>query len=332
MRRRKSPWRWVRRFLFLLLVLVVAIGWAGYYLDGKLHRIDALVAYPGRVADTPGTNWLLVGSDSRADLTPEQQEQLATGGDVGDGRTDTIMLVHIPKSGTPTMVSIPRDSYVPIPGYGTDKINAAYAFGLGEEPDDPASPRGAQLLVQTIEEVTGLHIDHYGEIGFSGFAGLVDAIGGVHLCVDQPIDDPKAGINLAAGCQTLDGAQALGFVRTRSLPGDDFTRIQNQRKFLSALLSQATTIGTLVNPFKAWPLARDTADTMRVDESDHLWDLARLGWALRGDMVQTTVPIAGTEYVDVGDVVRWDSERALEFFDALANDRPIPESLITSGL
>ncbi|MBJ8346315.1 LCP family protein [Antrihabitans sp. YC2-6] len=330
-RRRKSPWRWVRRALSLPLILILLIVGAVFYLDNKLNRIDALTDYVGRVGDTPGTNWLLVGSDSREDLTPEEQETLATGGDSGNGRTDTIILIHIPKSGKSTMISIPRDSYLPIPGYGEDKVNAAYAFGLEESQQDEtvSKARGAQLLVETIEQATGLHIDHYGEIGFGGFAGLVDSIGGVDICVEQPIDDPKAGLKLEPGCQKLDGAQALGFVRTRE-GIDDLGRIRNQRLFLSALLKQATTFGTLVNPFKMWPLARDAVKSMRVDNGDHVWDIALLGWALRGDLVTTTIPIGSTQDLDVGNVVIWDDERSAEFFGALAADEQIPESLITS--
>ena len=141
--------------------------------DTSLHRIPALADYPERPAAGTGTTWLLVGSDSRQGLTPEQQAELTTGGDLGTGRTDTILLVHVPGFGssTPTtMVSIPRDSYVPIPGNGEDKINAAFAFG------------GAPLLAQTVEQATGLRLDHYAEIGFDGFAVMVDAVGGVTMC------------------------------------------------------------------------------------------------------------------------------------------------------
>ena len=180
----------------LLLVFVVAVVAGGLWVDSSLHRIPALADYPERPASGSGTTWLLVGSDSRQQLTPEQQTDLATGGDLGTGRTDTILLVHLPGLGssTPTtMVSIPRDSYVEIPGYGSDKINAAFVEG------------GAPLLAQTVEQATGLRMDHYAEIGFDGFAVMVDAVGGVTMCPAEPIDDPLAGINLPAGCQELDG-------------------------------------------------------------------------------------------------------------------------------
>ena len=172
----KKPRRkrhWGRIVLAFLLVFVVAVAGAGWWMDSSLHRIPALADYPERPAAGKGTTWLLVGSDSRQGLTPDQQAKLATGGDIGNGRTDTILLVHVPGIGssTPTtMVSIPRDSYVPIPGDGEDKINAAFAVG------------GAPLLAQTVEQATGIRLDHYAEIGFDGFAVLVDAVGGVTVC------------------------------------------------------------------------------------------------------------------------------------------------------
>lgn len=315
--KRRRPARWGRRIgLTVLVLLLLAVG-SVLYLDRSLNRVDALADYPGRVADTPGTTWLLVGSDSRTGLTPEQEQQLSTGGELDSQRTDTIMIVHIPRSGKPTMVSIPRDSYVPIPDYGRDKINAAFSIG------------GPQLLVRTVEEATGLRMDHYAEIGFGGFAGIVDAIGGVELCVPYPIDDPLAGIDLQPGCQELTGAQALGFVRTRATPLADLDRMNNQRTFMSALLDQATSVGTLVNPFRLWPLVTQSAGTLQVDDGDHLWNVAGLAWAMRGGMVTTTVPIGGFEDVyGSGNVLLWDRANASRFFEALADDQPVPPDLL----
>lgn len=313
--RRKRHWfRW---FLVLLLVLVLAVVGAVIQLDRSLNRVDALAGYANRVGDTPGTNWLLVGSDGRAGLTPEQEQLLATGGEVGPERTDTIMLVHIPASGATTLVSLPRDSYVGIPGYGKDKLNAAFAFG------------GPQLLVQTVEIATGVRIDHYAEIGFGGFASVVDTLGGIDVCVPKPIDDPLAGINLQAGCQRLSGSEALGFVRSRATPLADLDRMNNQRLFMAALLKKATSTATLANPFKLWPLARDTAKSLKVDNGDHIWNLGQLGWALRGSTVATTVPVGGFADTDSGNVLLWDKDRASRFFDALAKDQPVPDDLLT---
>ncbi|MGW4632550.1 LCP family protein [Nocardia sp. NPDC004415] len=314
-RRRRHPLRW---FTVLVVLLVVGLVAGIVHLDNSLTRIDALTSYSDRVGNTPGTNWLLVGSDSRGDLTPEQEQELATGGDIdGTERTDTIMLVHIPGSGPTTMVSLPRDSYVSIPGYGKDKLNASFALG------------GPELLVQTVEQATGVRIDHYAQIGFGGFASVVDTLGGIDVCLDDPIVDPLAGLDLPAGCQRLTGPQALGFVRTRATPRADVDRMNHQRIFMSALLKKATSMGTLANPFALWPMATGVAGSLKVDEGDHIWNLAALGWAMRGDTVTTSVPIGGFDDTDVGNVLLWDKAKAPDFFDALANDRPIPEDLLT---
>ncbi|WP_235916092.1 LCP family protein [Antrihabitans cavernicola] len=312
--------RWGRRIGLLLLVLLIAFVGSIIYLDRALTRIDALADYPDRVGDTPGTNWLLVGSDSRSGLTPDQEQALATGGDTGAGRTDSIILIHIPKSGRSTMVSIPRDSYVDIPGNGKDKINAAFAFG------------GAPLLVQTVEGATGIHIDHYVEIGFDGFSGMVDAVGGIDVCLKQPMNDPLAGVNLPAGCQKLKGPQALGFVRSRATALADLDRMNNQRQFMSSLMKKATSASTFLNPFRLLPLIDGTAKSLTVDNGDHLWNLAGLAWAMKGDMVTTTVPIGGFEDEDgSGNVALWDHDKADQFFGALAKDQQIPDSLLTVG-
>ncbi|WP_229684011.1 LCP family protein [Nocardia camponoti] len=313
-RRRRRPLRWVS---FTGILLIVALIAGVMYLDNSLTRIDALANYPDRPADTPGTNWLLVGSDGRAGLTADQEKELATGGDVGPERTDTIMLVHIPGSGPTTMVSLPRDSYVPIPGHGKDKLNAAFAFG------------GAPLLTQTVEQATGIRIDHYAQIGFGGFASVVDALGGIDVCLDEPISDPLAGLDLPAGCQKLSGPDALGFVRTRATPLADVDRMKHQRMFMAALLKKATSIGTIVNPFALWSMSTGVAKSLKVDEGDHIWNLGALGWAMRGETVTTTVPIGGFSDTDVGNVLVWDKAKASSFFDALANDQQIPADLRT---
>lgn len=291
----------------------------GVWIDSSLTRIPALADYPERPAAGAGTTWLLVGSDSRAHLTPEQQAELATGGDIGDGRTDTILLVHLPGFGssTPaTMVSIPRDSYVEIPGYGSDKINAAFTVG------------GPPLLAQTVEQATGVRLDHYAEIGFDGFAVMVDAVGGVTMCPREPINDPLAGIDLPAGCQKLDGRNALGFVRTRATPRADLDRMLNQREFMSALLHRAVSPAVWLNPLRWYPMAHAATGAVTVNTDDHVWDLARLAWALRGDVTTTTVPIGEFTGSDSGSVVVWDDALAEQLFAALRSDSPVPPDVL----
>ncbi|MDT5018298.1 MAG: hypothetical protein QOD39_4458 [Mycobacterium sp.] len=305
--------------LALLLVAIVAVVAGGYWMDSWLHRIPALADYPERPSAGAGTTWLLVGSDSRQTLTPEQQAELTTGGDLGTGRTDTILLVHIPGLGssTPTtMVSIPRDSYVEIPGYGSDKINAAFVEG------------GAPLLAQTVEQATGLRLDHYAEIGFDGFAVMVDAVGGVTMCPTEPINDPLAGIDLPAGCQKLNGRNALGYVRTRATPRADLDRMVNQRAFMSALLHRTASPAVLLNPLRWYPMAHAATGAITVGQGDHIWDLARLLWSLRGTVTTTTVPIGEFSGSDSGSVVVWDNDVADQLFSALGSDSPVPKDVI----
>lgn len=309
--------------LFVVMVLAVA-GFVGtaFWIDTTLHRIPALTDYADRPAEGKGTTWLLVGSDSRQGLTPEQQAELSTGGDIGNGHTDTIMLVHIPSpwSDSPTtMVSIPRDSYVDIPDYGTDKINAAFAVG------------GAPLLAQTVEQATGMRLDHYAEVEFDGFARLVDAVGGVTMCPPEPISDPLAGIDLSAGCQKLNGRNALGYVRSRATPRADLDRMVNQRQFMSTLMHRAASPTVALNPLRWHPMASAAAGSLTVDSGAHVTDLARLAWALRGNLTTTTVPIGEFTGGDSGSVVVWDEDLADRLFGALKSDAAVPQDVLDAG-
>jgi LCP family protein required for cell wall assembly len=319
--RRKRAWGQLISLSLVVIVLLITAGILGgtLWMETALHREPVLTAYPGRPAAGRGSTWLLVGSDSRQGLTVEQQQALATGGDTGNGRTDTMLLVHVPSLGsrTPTtMVSIPRDSYVPIPGYGRDKINAAFALG------------GAQLLAQTVEQATGLRLDHYAEVGFSGFAVLVDALGGVTVCPTAPISDPLAGIDLPAGCQKLDGRNALGFVRSRDTPRADLDRMVNQRQFMSAVLHRAASPAVWCNPWRWYSVAHAATGALTVDAGDHAWDMARLGWALHGSTIALTVPIGEFTSSDAGAVVVWDHDKAARLFDALTADQPVPPAVL----
>jgi LCP family protein required for cell wall assembly len=229
-----------------------------------------------------------------------------------------MMLLHTGSNG-PVLVSLPRDSYVPIPGHGYNKLNAAFAFG------------GPRLLVRTVEQATKIHIDHYAEIGFGGFVGMVDAVGGVRMCVPQRMKDRKAGINLAPGCQNLKGGDALGFVRSRAFARADLQRVENQRKFLAALTHKATSPGVLLNPFRIIPFALRSTDDFAVDNGDHLYNLVGFAWAMRGltggSGLTTTVPIGGTgSAAGVGEYITWDTTRAGALFRALREDKAVSAS------
>jgi LCP family protein required for cell wall assembly len=313
-----QPGRHGRRIALVIgvVVLLLIAGTAGTYfwVNGKLNRS---VALPATTATSAGTNWLIVGSDARDGLTTKQIVQDHVGFDFGTDDSDSLMLLHM-GSGRPVLISIPRDSYVPIPGHGNNKINAALAFG------------GPQLLVQTVESVTGLKINHYMGIGFGGLVSVVNTIGGVRICLTTAINDSYSGANLSAGCHNLNGTQALAFVRDRhSFADSDLQRIQDQRAFLKALLAKATSPGVYLNPFSSFPFASTAASSIAVDKGTSLYDLLQAAFALRNPLTGT-VPIANADLqTSAGDSVEWNQSQALKLFNALQADKPVPAGLLT---
>ena len=298
----------------LVVVLIIALVGSYFWIDGKLNRSVTLPAFSGTSA---GQNWLIVGSDSRQGLSRAEVDQLHVG-TVGADASDSLMLLHM-GTGRPVLISIPRDSYVPIPGYGDNKINAALAFG------------GPTLLVKTVENVTGLRINHYMGIGFGGLVSVVNTVGGVRICLPAAIHDSYSGVNLSAGCHNLNGDQALAFVRDRhSFATSDLQRIQDQRAFLKALLDKATSPGVYLNPFAALPFASTAASSISVDKGTSLYDLTEAARALRGPQTGT-VPISNAAYMtsNAGEAVLWNQSEALAMFNALREGKPVPSGLLS---
>ncbi|MFI7414875.1 LCP family protein [Streptomyces sp. NPDC049627] len=327
---RPAP-NWRRRIkltaITLVTVLVVTTVATYFWADGKLNREVDLSKVIDRPEAGEGTNYLIVGSDSRAGMTAEQKKQLHTGSAEGK-RTDSMMILHVGSNGD-TLVSLPRDSNVTIPSYkGSDsgklyqgtgrqvKLNAAYA-------ED-----GPELLVRTVEANTGLHIDHYVEIGFAGFANIVDSVGGVEIDIPQDIKDSKSGADFKKGKQTLNGEEALAFVRTRyALAGSDLDRTKNQQKFLSALANQVATPGTVLNPFKLYPTMSAGLDTLIVDKDMSLWDLASMFWAMKGvsggEGKSMNMPISGNS---ANGNLQWDTAKVKTLVEQLKNDETVTVS------
>jgi LCP family protein required for cell wall assembly len=206
---------------------------------------------------------------------------------------------------------------VPIPGHGSNKINAAFSLG------------GPNLLVQTVEQVTDLHIDGYVEIGFAGFASVVDSVDGVDICVPFRMNDKKAGINLKKGCQVLDGKNALGFVRARySDPRGDIGRAERQRQFLAAIMKKAATPSTVFVPTRYWGFTHASADGLIVGEDTSMRDASRVLLAMRAvsndQGLSLVVPIQSVNYpTAAGSSVKWDTERAKALFTMLREDEPL---------
>ena len=301
----------------VVLVIILVIGGSYFWVNGKLNRTVSLPAFTGTSA---GTNWLIVGDDSRDGVTRSEQDSLHLG-DQGANASDSLLLLHM-GAGKPVLISIPRDSYVPIPGHGSNKINAALAFG------------GPTLLVQTVESVTGLHINHYMGIGFEGLANVVNTVGGVQMCVTTAVPADPTGDSgfkgLAVGCHNLSGTQAIAFVRDReSFSNQDLQRIQDQRAFLAALMKKATSPSVYLNPFTALPFASTAASSIDVDKGASLYDLLQAAQALRGPETGT-VPIANANYqTSAGDSVLWNQTQALELFNALKAGKAVPAGLLT---
>jgi LCP family protein required for cell wall assembly len=298
----------------VVVLLLAAVAGSYFWLNSKLNRSVVLPAFAGVSA---GQNWLIVGSDTRQGLTKKEIDQLHVGFDYGTTNSDSLMLLHM-GTGTPVLISIPRDSYVPIPGHGYNKINASLGFG------------GPSLLVQTVENVTGLRIDHYMGIGFGGLVSVVNQVGGVHICLPSALHDSDSGVNLKAGCQTLNGAEALAFVRDRhSFADEDLQRVEDQRAFLKALLGKATSPGVYLNPFTALPFGSSAASAVAVDQGTDLYDLVKAAMALRNPLTGT-VPIANANYAtSAGDAVQWNHTQALALFNALKNGQPVPSGLLS---
>ena len=256
------------RYLWLLLLLwlvyLVAVPFFAW------NNVSQVNAWPSghRPADSPGTNYLIVGSDSRKGLTAAQRKQLHTGNDSGQ-RTDTIMLLH-DGSGPSLLMSIPRDSLVPIPGHGTTKINAAFAYG------------GPKLLIQTVENLTGIRIDHYVEIGFGGFVNVVDSVGGITICPSHNMDDKLANLHVKKGCQHADGRVALAYARSRHADPKlgDIARGGQQREVVNAVGHKALSPWTILNPFRYWSLNISATDSLKVDKDISALGTGRFGWAM----------------------------------------------------
>ncbi|WP_129842272.1 LCP family protein [Streptomyces sp. RFCAC02] len=321
--RPRRRWGRIIGFSTLALAFVLLVtGVATYFwADGKLNREVDLSALEDRPEAGEGTNYLIVGSDSREGLTDDQKDDLHTG-DAEGGRTDTMILLHVGDNGS-TMISLPRDSWVTIPEFtGSEsgrripeqerKLNAAYTI------------EGPWLLARTVEANLDIRIDHYVEIGFGGFANVVDALGGVEMCLDEPIQDKNSGADFEAGCQRMNGTEALAYNRQRYQEAmGDLGRTQNQQEFLSTLADQAASWSTVLNPFKVYPVLGSVLDALIVDKDMSLWDLRSMFWAMRS-AERMNMPVSDPGYeTSEGSAVLWDTEQVDALMDQIRNDEKV---------
>ena len=320
------------------IVLISGFAWLGLgRISGAISRVtvfDNLINRPEKASSA--VTYLVVGSDTREGLTAAELRLLRVGSTktAAGARSDTMMLVHISKSrDRAVVISIPRDSLVTIPAHTSldrktqisetqSKVNAAFAWG------------GAPLLIQTIEKATNLRIDHYVEVNFAGFKNVVDALGGIQVCSKVPINDPKSHLVMSAGVHTLNGIEALKYVRTRDFDGlGDIGRMQRQQQFVSAVFRKATSTGVLLNPFKVKDLISAIFKTVKTDETLDQGDIVNLAKQIKnlapGKMRTMTIPLGTSNgyAAGVGSVVIWHETLAPELFERLRNDLPVVDEV-----
>ena len=306
--------------LAIFLVLTLATGglalWVRHSIASGIEFIaDPFAGIPARApqqkvaaGEEPAVNILVLGTDSRTSASdPSQWKE-------GAQRTDAIMIVQV--SGdrkTVSVMSIPRDSWVEIPGHGQGKINAAYSYG------------GPSLTIHTVENLTGIHIDHFAVANFESFVALTDEIGGVRVNLKTP--QTLAGKELGAGAQVLDGQQALAYTRERSsLPNGDFDRVKRQQTWMRSIVSRVLTNGTLSSPTALYSFLKTASRTVAVDESFTLNQMQSLALETRhlhsNDIAFMTVPTAGTgTSTDGQSIVTLDADADTPLFNAFAEDR-----------
>ena len=331
-RREERP-RWGMRAATTLSVLVLGAGGIGHALmtglDSGIDRIDPFKDMKNRPQAGHGMNVLVVGTDGREKITKADKEKYRLGG-APCHCTDTVMLVHVSEDRErASVVSLPRDSYAEMPehvdattGKHHDahpvKLNAAYAEG------------GPGLTVRTVENMTGVKIDHYLEVDFTSFMKTVDAVGGVEICTAKPMKDTYTGLDMPAGRHRLGGGQALQYVRSRHVDGAaDLGRMQRQQRFLAALIHRITSNGVLLNPVRFREVATTVLSSVRADQGFGADRMLALAKAMRGfgpassEFVSVPVGNASFPVKGIGSTVKWDAKKARKLFRALREDKPL---------
>ncbi|MGW1517465.1 LCP family protein [Streptomyces sp. NPDC002287] len=330
--RRDRP-RWGVRIAAGFSLVVLGSGAVGHAvmtgLDTGIQRVDPFKDMKNRPQAGHGINFLLVGTDGRDKITPEEKREYRLGGEPCHC-TDTIMLVHLSADQQrASVVSLPRDSYAELPAHPDPdtgaphrphpvKLNAAYAEG------------GPNLTVRTVENMTRVKIDHYLEVDFTSFMRTVDAMGGVEICTAKALHDQNTGLHLLPGSHRLTGGQALQYVRSRHVDGaSDLGRMQRQQRFVAALIKQATTGGVLLNPVKFKEVSSTLLGSVRADKDFGSEQMLALGQAMRAFSPSSSefasVPIGDPAYPvkGIGSTVKWDEPKAAQLFEALRKDRPL---------
>lgn len=322
--------------------MLLCTGYAWNNVNNLNSNITQLGGLELGGADDGAVDILLVGTDSRTDakgnpLSADELRLLRSGQEVATN-TDTILLIRIPNDGSSaTAISVPRDSYVEVPGIGMSKINAAYgttkegvrqrAVESGESAaaaEEEGTQAGRKALIDSVAGLTGVHVDHYAEVGLLGFVLLTNAVGGVDVCLTDAVNDPYSGARFRAGEQTLNGPKALSFVRQRhGLPRGDLDRITRQQVFMASLANKMLSANMLADPGKLAELQRAVSRSVVIDDN---WDVVKLAEQLKdlsgGRVKFATIPVVteqGWSEDGQQSVVEVDPTEVRTFTDNLLN-------------
>ncbi|MEV4616480.1 LCP family protein [Kitasatospora sp. NPDC049258] len=323
--RRRRRTRRVLIWTLATLLVMVGGGIGGIYWTAE-HYASSVERIPGAFPSVPesaqpkpvpgtGTTFLLVGLDARSDVPTTGGQAKAPAWKEGASRSDTMMLMHLSADRkSVSLVSIARDTWVPVPGHGMAKINAAYSWG------------GPPLMVDTVQKLTGIRIDHIAVIDWNGFKKLTDAVGGVDITIPQTIEAKGDAREWLKGTHHMSGEQALLYVRERhGLPNGDLDRTKRQQNFLRALMIQTMNAGTLGNPGRLTGLLQAVGDVVSVDDRLSNSDLYDLGWSLRDvrpdDVRFMNAPFGGFDNIGGQDVVKLDTAASATLWEAIRNDR-----------
>ncbi|WP_075017789.1 LCP family protein [Actinacidiphila rubida] len=360
--RQRRPVRWGLRISGAIALLVITASGLGRAavngISGSIDRVDAFGGMQGRPSGSKGTNFLLVGTDGRDGLAPDEKKHFHLGG-APCHCTDTIMLVHLSEDRRrASVVSIPRDTYVRLPDASTLRVSGsspaagaaagAVAASAAGSPHPPGpSPTaitgthpakinqayalgGPKLTVRTVEQLTGVHIDHYLEVDFTSFMKTVDVIGGVPVCTSVPLKDSFTGLNLPVGTTTLDGGQALQYVRSRHVDGSsDLGRMQRQQRFLAQVIHKMTSGDVLRDPLELSHVASTVLGSVRADQGLSTTDLIRLAQGMKdfsprsSEFVSVPLSVLNYQVPGIGSTVKWDEARAGRLWAAIRADQPL---------
>ncbi|MEU6641975.1 LCP family protein [Saccharomonospora sp. NPDC046836] len=327
---------------------MTATGYAWAVMQGLVNGLTVtdVIAEPNDLPADGARDILLVGMDSRTDaqgnpLSEEMLAKLRAGVSDGALNTDTLILVHIPNDGKKAVaISLPRDSYVDIPGFGKHKINSAYARAKLAARDElqqqgvtdsrelelRSNQEGAKTLIKTVEELTGATIDNYAAINLLGFYDITQAIGGVDVCLNKAVDDSYSGAKFNAGPQTISGFQALAFVRQRhGLLRGDLDRVVRQQVFMAGLARKVLSAGTLADPARLNGLINAVQKSVVVNQGWDLIGFAQQLQGLSGGQIQfDTIPVVNPEYdtVEDGQAVQVDPQEVRQFVQQLNGVQP----------